>query len=109
MISTDTLMAAWTALTPAEQLAQWQQFTQDLDAGEAAFHRFYLVLMPLWDRGDVPEAINERQLQKLHAEMAEEAAWELEHPPLADAWFDYCVAQADPSTAAALDHFEVPF
>lgn len=109
MTSTNTLMDAWTALSPAEQLAQWDRFTRDLDAGEGAFHRYYLVLMPLWDRGDVPAQISEAQQQKVDAEMAAEARWEQRQPPRFDAWFDYSVAQSNTATAAIIDLSEVPF
>lgn len=109
MTSANILMDAWTALSPAEQLAQWEHFTRDLDAGEAAFHRYYLVLMPLWDRGDVPALISEAQLQKLEAEMVAEAMWERRQLPRSDAWFDYSVAQSNTATAAIIDLSEVPF
>lgn len=79
MISIEAMTADWTALSPAEQLRQWDQFTRDLDAGEAAFHRFYLVLMPLWDRGDVPAPIAEAQLIARDRELEAEALWEATH------------------------------
>jgi len=88
MISIDSLQAAWTALSPAEQLRHWEQFTLDLDAGEAAFHRFYLVLMPLWDRGDVPAVIDEAQLQKRDAELEADAAWDRRNSAPAATWLD---------------------
>jgi hypothetical protein len=88
MISIEAIAAGWNALSPGEQLQQWDQFTWDLDAGEAAFHRFYLVLMPLWDRGDVPAPIAEAQLAAREAEFAAEALWEAAHGFRHDGTYD---------------------
>ena len=52
------LVIAWTLLTKGEQLVQWRGFITALDAGGAGYHRFYPVLMPLWDRGDVPAIVD---------------------------------------------------
>jgi hypothetical protein len=79
MISIEIVTAEWTALSPAEQLRQWSQFISDLDAGEAGFHRFYLVLMPLWDRGDVPAPIADAALSARDDELRAEALWEAAH------------------------------
>lgn len=84
MRSIEALTADWNALSQDEQFGQWRSFLQDLDCGEGAFHRYYLVLMPLWDRGDVPELINDEQMEKYAAEMRAELAWELENLPPAD-------------------------
>jgi hypothetical protein len=84
MISIDTLTLDWTALSSAQQLAHWTSFIDDLDAGAAGFHRFYPVLMPLWDRGDVPGPISEMELARFETEARGEALWELEHPGAAD-------------------------
>jgi hypothetical protein len=100
MISTLDHTADWNALSEAEQLRQWSRFTMDLDAGEAAFHRFYLVLMPMWDRGDVPTGIDRGRFARRIIEAAEDAAWELGRPPVADGWMDDSVRQANPATAA---------
>jgi hypothetical protein len=54
---------AWTRLSPDEQLTQWQSFLDALDAGDAGYHRFYPVLMPLWARGDIPETLNEEHVE----------------------------------------------
>lgn len=62
---------AWTRLSPDEKLAQWRSFLDALDAGDAGFHRFYPVLMPLWERGDVPEVINDELLDVAEAEEAD--------------------------------------
>ncbi len=86
MSSTVILTSDFNALSPAEQLAQWESFVTDLDAGAAGFHRFYPVLMGRWDRGDVPEEIGERQLVAFEAEVRADALWELEHPPMSDDW-----------------------
>lgn len=84
MRSIEALTADWNALSQDERFAQWRSFLLDLDCGEGAFHRYYLVLMPLWDRGDVPELINDEAMEKYAAEMRAELAWERQHLPTAD-------------------------
>lgn len=84
MRTTEALIAAWNALSQQEQLEQWRCFLHDLDCGEGAFHHYYLVLMPLWDRGDAPELINDEHLEKYASEMRADLAWELENLPPAD-------------------------
>jgi hypothetical protein len=108
MISIDTLTSDWTALSPAGQLAQWESFIADLDGGCVGFHPYYRVLAPLWDRGDVPDAINNAQLAKYEAETRAEAIWELQHPSPNDSWMDYCIRQLDPATAD-IDLIELPY
>lgn len=108
MISINALTSDWTALSPAEQLAQWHTFIADLDAGAAGFHRYYLVLMPLWNAGDVPDETNEAALAKYEAEMQAEALWDLQHPSPNDSWMDYCIRQLDPATAD-FDLSELPY
>lgn len=88
MSSTARLTSDFNTLSPAEQLAQWESFVADLDAGAAGFHRFYPVLMGRWDRGDVPEEIVERQRATFEAEVRADALWELEHPAMSDDWAD---------------------
>lgn len=108
MISIDTLNSDWTALSPDAQLAQWETFIADLDAGCAGFHRYYRLLAPLWDRGDVPDPINEAQLARYETEMRAEALWELQHPSPNDSWMDYGIRQLDPATAH-IDLSELPY
>jgi hypothetical protein len=108
MISIDALTSDWIALSPSEQLAHWTTFIDDLDAGCAGFHRYYRILMPLWEQGDVPDPIDETQFAKYESEMRAEALWELQHPSPNDGWMDYCIRQLDPATAD-LDPAELPF
>lgn len=108
MISIDTLTSDWSALSPDAQSAQWASFITDLDGGCAGFHRYYPVLMPLWDQGDVPDAINESQLVKYEAEMRAEAIWELQHPSPNDSWMDYGIRQLDPATTN-IDLADLPY
>jgi hypothetical protein len=95
MISIEAVTADWNALSDAEQLQAWKEFIVDLDAGEGAFHRSYLVLMPLWGCGDVPALVEEVQLARAIDEAAEDAAWELQHSPLGDGWMDYSMRAAE--------------
>lgn len=90
------IFTAWTQLPEAEQLHQWRAFLAALDAGDAGYHRYYLVLMPLWDRGDVPAAIEAEAMDAYAAEMRADAAWAAENPDPTGAWFDRCIAEADP-------------
>lgn len=108
MTSIDALTAEWTALSPAHQLAQWETFIADLDAGAAGFHRYYRVLMPLWDQGDVPDLINDAHLARSEAEMQAEALGELHHPRPTQTWMDDGIRQPDPSTAE-IDLIEPPY
>lgn len=95
------LLTAWTRLTKGEQLAQWRGFIAALDAGGAGYHPYYLVLMPLWDRGDVPVEIEAEAFEAREAEMRAETTWAARQE--ADAW---CVAEgtpADPETWSGLE------
>jgi hypothetical protein len=95
------LVTAWTLLTKGEQLVQWRGFITALDAGGAGYHRFYPVLMPLWDRGDVPAEIETEGFEVREAEMRAEASWAARHG--ADAW---CMAEgalADPEPWLGLE------
>ena len=87
-MASNILITAWTELTNAEQLRQWRRFLDALDAGGAGYHRYYPVLMPLWDRGDVPAEIEAETFEALEAEMRADAAWAVQHA--AEAW---CVAE----------------
>ena len=49
-----TLQARFDALTDLEQAAAWVGFVDALDAGDAGFHPYYLVLAPMYDRGESP-------------------------------------------------------
>jgi hypothetical protein len=69
----------WMQLPEADQLHQWRSFLASLDVGDAGYHRWYGVLMPLWDRGDVPELILDEQFDRRDAELRAEALWEAEH------------------------------
>jgi hypothetical protein len=100
MISIEAITTDWNALSMDEQMRQWSQFLQDLDAGEAGFHSFYLVLMPLWDCGLVPALIEEVRFSRAMNEAAADAAWELANEPLAGGWMDYSSRQVDPAYAA---------
>jgi hypothetical protein len=97
---------AWIQLSSEQQLDQWRSFLTALDAGDAGYHRYYSVLMPLRDRGEVPDVINDEQLAKLDAEMAHEARWAVEHPSFNDAWEDYCIQCSDPCTNEFWARFE---
>jgi hypothetical protein len=108
MISIDTLTSDWTALSPAEQLAQWESFFADLDAGAAGFHRYYRVLMPRWDAGDVPDHVIEAQLARFEADMRIDTIWELQHPSSIDSCEDYTIHQLHASTAD-LELAELPY
>ena len=105
MISIDQLTAEWGVLSETQQLAQWASFLDDLDAGSGGLHRYYPVLMPRWDRGDVPDAINERQLARHEDELRAEA---LAEPWGNDGWIDFCIRQLDPAMAD-IGLAELPF
>lgn len=70
------LDTTWTQLSEAQQLIEWRSFLTSLDAGDAGYHRWYPVLMPLWDRGEVPAAVETEVLAAYETEMREQAAWE---------------------------------
>lgn len=74
----DTLAATWNSFTEIEQLAEWRSFLSALDEGGAGYNRFYLLLLPLWDAGDVPASICDEASAAYDAECAEEAAWEVD-------------------------------
>lgn len=78
MISINALQSEWTALSPAQQLAHWETFVTDLDAGAAGFHRYYRVLMPLWDEGDVPAPIQDATLAQVEEDLRADWQWRLE-------------------------------
>ena len=44
----------WNSQTKPQQRRGWDRFTQALDRGDAGYHRFYRVLMPLWEGGERP-------------------------------------------------------
>lgn len=48
------ISTAWNTLTKAQQRREWDRFTEALDTGDAGYHRFYRVLMPLWEGGERP-------------------------------------------------------
>lgn len=100
MNSLNTFAIAWNALSEAEQLNEWRAFVAALDAGDAGYHRFYSVLMPLWDRGEVPTQIAEEAAAANDAELMLEAAWEALH-------VEQMVVALDPAFAELLD--EAPF
>ena len=52
--NTAALQACFDNLTSSEQAAQWVRFVDALDAGDAGFHRYYLILAPIYDRGETP-------------------------------------------------------
>ncbi|WP_293392804.1 hypothetical protein, partial [Phenylobacterium sp. RIFCSPHIGHO2_01_FULL_69_31] len=80
------LFTTWTQLSEAQQLNEWRAFLTSLDAGDAGYHRYYPVLMPLWDRGDVPAIVEDEAMSAYETEMREQAEWEARNPPAADAW-----------------------
>ena len=51
---TAALQARFGDLNSSEQAAEWVRFVDALDAGGAGFHPFYLVLAPIYDRGETP-------------------------------------------------------
>ena len=51
---TAALQARFDILTVSEQAAQWVRFVDALDSGDAGFHPYYLVLAPIYDRGETP-------------------------------------------------------
>jgi len=71
MPSTEFL--AWTQLPTLQRRAEWRSFIVALDVGDAGYHRFYPVLMPLWDRGEVPDLVNDEQLAMRDAELLRDA------------------------------------
>jgi hypothetical protein len=83
-MATIDIDTAWTHLSEAQQLVEWRSFLSSLDAGDAGYHRWYPVLMPLWDRGEVPPAVETEVLAAYETEMGEQAAWEARNG--ADAW-----------------------
>lgn len=48
MQSIEHQIEAWNALSAEERRLHWEDFTEMLDAGDAGYHRFYRVLMPMW-------------------------------------------------------------
>lgn len=74
----DTLAATWNSLTETEQLAEWRSFLAALDEGGSGHHRFYLLLLPRWDAGDVPASICDEASAAYDAECTVEAAWEVD-------------------------------
>jgi len=100
------LFTTWTQLSEAQQLTEWRTFMVSLDAGDAGHHRYYLVLMPLWDRGDVPAVVEAEAMDAYETEMREQAEWEARNSPAADAWMDRCILADDPSEALFWDRFD---
>jgi hypothetical protein len=78
MASINTL-TTWTDLSEAQQLREWRSFLNSLDVGDAGYHRWYKVLMPLWDRGDVPGEVLDVRYAARDAELQAEALWEAQH------------------------------
>ena len=105
-MATIDLFTTWTQHTEAQQLIEWRTFLASLDAGDAGYHRYYLVLMPLWDRGDVPAIVQAEAMDAYETEMREQAEWEARNPPAADAWMDRCTLADDPSEALFWDRFD---
>ncbi len=108
MITIDTLTSDWTALSPAAQRALWRHFIEALDAGAAGYHRYYQVLMPLWDRGDVPDWINSAALTEATDEVRGAASSDLLQPSPINRWRGHLVCQLDGATAG-VDPAELPF
>lgn len=100
------LFTTWTQLSEAQQLGEWRTFLTSLDVGDAGYHRFYPVLMPLWDRGDVPAIVEAEAIRAYETEMRAQAEWEARNPPAADGWMDRCILADDPAEAAFWDRFE---
>lgn len=100
------LFTAWTQLSHAEQLDQWRGFIIALDAGDAGYHRFCLLLMPLWDRGHVPAEVEAEALDAYEAEMRADAAWAVRNPSPADEWLDQHVSETDLCDPAFWSRFD---
>jgi len=48
MLMIEQLAHNWNAMTEADRALYWEDFTEMLDAGEAGYHRYYRLLMPVW-------------------------------------------------------------
>lgn len=47
----EQLKQDWAAMPEGEQRRQWDAYTDAIDHGEAGYHRYHLVLAPLFDGG----------------------------------------------------------
>ena len=54
MQTIEQVQTAWAALDRQAKLEAWDQFSRDLDYGQAGWNPYYLVLMPMWERGEQP-------------------------------------------------------
>lgn len=54
MQTLEQLHAAWDALDARSQVEAWDEFTRDVDDGQAGWNRFYRILQPLYEVGEVP-------------------------------------------------------
>lgn len=77
MTSIDALTSEWDAMATDQQHRQWVRFLDELDAGAGGHHRYYPILMPRWDRGDVPEAVNDLALRRYEDEQRADLHWAL--------------------------------
>ena len=98
------LFTTWTQLSEAQQLVEWRSFLTSLDAGDAGYHRYYPVLMLLWDRGEVPAVVEAELLTAYDAEMREQAAWEARNG--ADAPLLRCELAEDDAEAVLWSRFD---
>ncbi len=53
-LDTLSLQDAFNALNRRDKRSQWRKFIQALDAGDAGYHPFYLLLAPLYAQGEQP-------------------------------------------------------
>jgi hypothetical protein len=53
-LDTLSLQDAFNTLNRRQKISQWKKFLQALDAGDAGYHPFYLLLAPLYAAGDQP-------------------------------------------------------
>ena len=63
------LQARFEGLSDADQAAQWMAFIDALDAGDAGFHPYQMLLSPLYERGETP--LSPERLQLLDEQAAE--------------------------------------
>ncbi len=54
MQSLEQVQAEWEALDVQGQMEAWDEFTRDVDYGQAGWNRFYPVLQPLYEAGETP-------------------------------------------------------
>ena len=48
------LQARFDGLTDLEKAGEWVGFLDTLDAGGVGYHPYYLILAPMWERGETP-------------------------------------------------------